>query len=113
MNNQVIANELVKVAKSLVADDRVPQGVLHEGLPPSDKELRKFYDYVMSFYGRSELYPITKNGKNLHKRDIEKATWKLLKSRHEWGGGDSVDREAVRDILLDGGWGGRMVRNWV
>ena len=91
--NHKIASELLKVAESLVASD-----------PPSDKELRKFYDYVMSFYGRSELYPITKNGKNLHKRDIEKATWKLLKSRHEWGDGDSVDREAVRDILFDGGY---------
>mgnify|MGYP003630669143 CR=1 FL=1 len=93
MNNQKIATELLDMAESLVASDL-----------PNDKELRKFYNYVMSFYGQSELYPITKNGRFLPVKDLEKATWKLLKSRHEWGDGDSVDREAVRDILFDGGY---------
>jgi len=89
-----IARELLKLAKELTAADELP----------SERELRKFYDYVMDFYGRSGLYPITKNGRPLHKRDVVKATWKMLKGRYEWGGGDSVDRERVRDIMLDAGY---------
>lgn len=71
---------------------------------PSDRELEKFYDYVMKFYGSRGLYPMVNRNRPLNKRDVMKATWKLLKSRHDWGGGDSFDREKVRDILLDGGY---------
>jgi len=93
MDKTKIARELVRLAKQLVSKDL-----------PSDRELDAFYDYVMDFYGRSGLYPMTKRNRPLHKRDVMTATWKLLKSRHDWGGGDSFDREKVRDILLSAGY---------
>ena len=68
--------------------------------------LNEFIDYVWSFYGEHSdtLYPI----KGLTKKDILEASWLYLQmccypSMHEysWGDGDSVDREHVRDILLN------------
>ena len=69
--------------------------------------LEEFADYVWSFYSpNSTLYPI----KGLHKSDIYEAffTYKdrILKGdleyvHYEWGDGDSLDRERVRDIILE------------
>ena len=61
-----------------------------------------FLDYCMDFYGEERgLYPI----RGLTVKAIEKATLKYLnlcaEGVYEWGDGDSVDREHVRDILLD------------
>ena len=67
--------------------------------------LNEFIDYVWSFYGNEDpLYPI----KGLTKKDILDA-FNVYVSRIEsntfdfysWGGGDSLDRERVRDILLE------------
>lgn len=67
-------------------------------------ELVEFRDYVFDFYGpESNLYPI--EGLTLAK--IEIAIVEFLKrcsdpaDYREWGGGDSVDREWVRDIILE------------
>ena len=72
------------------------------------KQLNDFVDYVWSFYGEHEdtLYPI----KGLQKRDIYNAFF-IYKDRIEkgdieythysWGFGDSLDRERVRDIILE------------
>ena len=64
-------------------------------------------DYVWSFYGNDDpLYPIA----GLTKKDIVDAThiyWKRIDECHleyvhyMWGDGDSVDREHVRDIILE------------
>ena len=70
--------------------------------------LTEFVDYVWSFYGEHDdtLYPI--NG--LTRQDILKAYLvyqdRILKGdleyvHYEWGGGDSLDRERVRDIILE------------
>ena len=70
--------------------------------------LQEFVDYVWSFYApHSELYPI----KGLTKKDIFDAFYvykhRLLKAsnninnNYTWGYGDSLDRERVRDILLE------------
>lgn len=61
-----------------------------------------FLDYCMDFYGEERgLYPI----RGLTFKAIEKATQRYLnlcsEGVYEWGDGDSVDRERVRDILLD------------
>ena len=74
---------------------------------PNIKELITFVDYVWSFYApNSELYPI----KGLEKRHIWDAffTYKdrILKGdieyvHYSWGDGDSLDRERVRDIILE------------
>ena len=70
--------------------------------------LQEFVDYVWSFYNpQSELYPI----KALTKKDIFDAFYvykhRLLKASNDinnnytWGYGDSLDRERVRDIILE------------
>ena len=74
--------------------------------------LEEFVDYVWSFYNpQSDLYPI----KGLTKKDIFDA-FKVYRKRiqaaesnngrwfnvsYSWGGGDSLDRERVRDIILE------------
>ena len=72
------------------------------------KELNDFVDYVWSFYGEHDdtLYPI----QGLQKRDIYNAFFiykdRILKgdieyAHYSWGDGDSLDRERVRDIILE------------
>jgi len=70
--------------------------------------MNEFIDYVWDFYNpKSDLYPI----KSLTKEDIF-AAFKVYQSRlfnayfsdnlrYSWGGGDSLDRERVRDILIE------------
>lgn len=72
------------------------------------KKLFEFVDYVWSFYGEHDdtLYPI----KGLTKKDIYDAIF-VYRDRLEdaektginytWGDGDSLDRERVRDIILE------------
>tara|TARA_Y100000004_G_C8912018_1_gene411367 strand:+ start:73 stop:315 length:243 start_codon:yes stop_codon:yes gene_type:complete len=69
--------------------------------------LKDFTDYIWSFYGEHDdtLYPI----KGLTLDHILQA-WEIYKERLEkgdleyahytWGGGDSLDRERMRDILI-------------
>ena len=73
--------------------------------------LTNFVEYVDSFYGVNDpLYPMINNKtkKPLSKVDILGATEKYLGQCADdkleyvtWGDGDSLDRERVRDILLD------------
>ena len=71
--------------------------------------LRNFVEYVDSFYGVNDpLYPLVKDGNPLSKLDIYGATERYLSLCADpkaelctWGDGDSLDRERVRDILLD------------
>ena len=64
----------------------------------------EFIDYVWSFYGSNDaLYHI----KGLTKAQVMEASWMYLQTccypsqpEIEWGDGDSLDRERVRDILL-------------
>ena len=73
--------------------------------------LTGFVDYVDSFYGLNDpIYPMTykDTGLPLTKYDILDATEKYLSLCADpkaelctWGDGDSLDRERVRDILLD------------
>ena len=70
--------------------------------------LSEFIDYVWSFYGEHDdtLYPI----KNLTRHDILMA-YLVYQDRirkgdleyvhYSWGDGDSLDRERVRDIILE------------
>ena len=71
--------------------------------------LRNFVEYVDSFYGVNDpLYPLVKDGNPLSKLDIYGATERYLSLCADpkaelctWGDGDSLDRERVRDILLN------------
>ena len=73
----------------------------------SYSKLLDFVNYVWDFYNpQSDLYPI----KGLTKQDIFEAFFiyrdRILKGDLEyvhwtWGDGDSLDRERVRDIILE------------
>ena len=75
--------------------------------------LNSFVEYIWSFYGEHDdtIYPI----KGLTKDDILDA-FKVYRKRiqeaesnnglwynvsYSWGGGDSLDRERIRDIILE------------
>ena len=85
----------------------------------------QFINYVLDFYGQSGIYPLADpiiNNKFVERDDVLKAfekyrsllkaeenfrnlykevyTERLVRSTYTWGGGDSLDRERVRDILL-------------
>jgi len=64
-------------------------------------ELCDFIAYVDSFYNaKSGVYPIT----GMTNEMVLDATKKYIASLNDqvtWGGGDSLDRERVRDIILE------------
>ena len=74
--------------------------------------MNEFIDYVYSFYGANDrLYTLEYDGNLVNKEDIF-AAFKVYQNRlfnayfsnnlrYTWGGGDSLDRERVRDILID------------
>ena len=69
--------------------------------------LNEFIDYVWDFYNPEEgLYPIKGLTKedivdafNIYIERIEKGDLEYV--HYSWGGGDTLDRERVRDIILD------------
>jgi hypothetical protein len=61
--------------------------------------MTEFYNYVLSFYGPGGIYPM---GATLEL--IELATndlIKILEIKDQEFCGDSIDRELVRDLLID------------
>ena len=72
----------------------------------------QFINYVLDFYGQDGIYPLANpiiSNKFVERDDVLKAFKKyksllktaiLLQTNYTWGGGDSLDRERVRDILL-------------
>ena len=78
----------------------------------------QFIDYVLDFYGQGGIYPLADpiiNNKFVERDDVLKAFEKYktlldasiqlekgiqIENRYTWGDGDSLDRERVRDILL-------------
>ena len=75
------------------------------------KMLKEFVNYVDSFYGQNDpLYPMMsrETKQPLTKFDIQRASENYLSMCSDdsikyctWGDGDSLDRERVRDILLE------------
>lgn len=69
----------------------------------SNPDLVRFRNYVLSFYAYDGLYPV----EGLNVSIVERAIMKYLEicsstTRHEtWGQGDSLDRERVRDLIID------------
>ena len=67
-------------------------------------EIRQFIDYVTEFYGTSNaVYPMGATQKDIIGA-IGNYLHALLYNSHNdrftWGGGDSLDRERVRDFLV-------------
>ena len=78
----------------------------------------QFINYVLAFYGQNGIYPLADpiiNNKFVERDDVLKAFKKYktlldasiqlekelnIENRYTWGDGDSLDRERVRDILL-------------
>jgi len=64
---------------------------------------KEFLDYVMSFYGDADaLYPID----NLTREEVALAVLNYLdlcavSDVVNWGDGDSLDRERVRDFIIN------------
>tara|TARA_Y100001934_G_C12261511_1_gene730243 strand:- start:1082 stop:1333 length:252 start_codon:yes stop_codon:yes gene_type:complete len=69
--------------------------------------LDEFVDYVWSFYGNEDpLYPITGLTRKITRKAILEYINRIEKGdleyvHYSWGGGDSLDRERVRDIILE------------
>ena len=66
----------------------------------SKEFINDFIDYVMSFYGADGLYPIT----GINRTVVRKATndvMRIVKIKGQSFCGDSIDREQVRDLLID------------
>ena len=69
--------------------------------------LQEFVDYVWSFYSpKSDLYPIKGltiedifHAIEIYFERIEKGDLEYV--HYSWGDGDSLDRERVRDIILE------------
>jgi hypothetical protein len=62
-------------------------------------EINQFIDYVLSFYGPDGLYPMSAN-----RTVVRKATNDIIRIAKIKGTsfcGDSIDREQVRDLLID------------
>ena len=73
----------------------------------TSKEITSFVDYVNSFYGKEGLYAFEFPNKGFTKQQIRKAVKSYLNDLEssknktwEWGGGDSIDRERVREYLI-------------
>jgi len=68
---------------------------------PSKEEIDKFVEYVASFYGKKDgLYKKDYNG-GFTNEEIRIAAEKYINDpKTNWGGGDSVDRELMRDLYL-------------
>ena len=61
------------------------------------KEHKDFYQYVLSFYGAQGVYPM-----NAAFSHVRTATLAVIRKHGEDSFcGDSIDRERVRDVLID------------
>ena len=71
-------------------------------------EIREFIDYVTSFYGietfdNKPVYPMGASEKDIIQAIgdyLHALRYNAHNDRFTWGGGDSLDRERVRDFLV-------------
>jgi hypothetical protein len=81
----------------------------------SENSQSQFINYVLDFYGQSGIYPLADpiinnkfverdeafdKYKTLLNASIQLEKELKIENRYTWGDGDSLDRERVRDILL-------------
>tara|TARA_Y100000310_G_scaffold340939_1_gene438430 strand:+ start:3186 stop:3836 length:651 start_codon:yes stop_codon:yes gene_type:complete len=72
------------------------------GIQPKAKECNKFADYVLRFYGTGGIYQLGETGAT--REQVIEAINEYLQSDeglNHFGDGDSIDRERVRDILIN------------
>ena len=75
----------------------------YKGTKVTPQELNEFIDYVFSFYNVVDgLYPVLGCTKNKIQLAIGEYFHKIQTYPNiEWGYGDSLDRERVRDIMFE------------
>jgi hypothetical protein len=64
-------------------------------------EMTDFYDYVLSFYGKNGIYPMTPTPNLTVIRSATNDLIRILEIKEQEFCGDSIDRELVRDLLID------------
>ena len=67
------------------------------------KEIKEFKDYIKDYYGKDGNFQYFFPPKGASVSEIEKAVNQYVqyaKKEDKWGGGDTFDREFVRDIML-------------
>ena len=64
------------------------------------EDVREFEVYVSSFYGKNGIYKDDYDGGFTEQEIIEAVSDYIKDPRTEWGGGDSIDRELMRDRYL-------------
>lgn len=74
------------------------------GIVFDPKEVREFEKYVFSFYGKDGVFEDALKGGPATTGEVLKAvsqyiTWCSKSPQNDWGGGDSMDREIVLDIM--------------
>ena len=66
----------------------------------------KFATYIYRFYGKRGIYPLMRNGKYLTLKQIKEtlplAHTLMGEQGWDWSGGDSMDREFIREELYEG-----------
>jgi len=73
-----------------------PMAVVREEMETAVGNMDEFYDYVMDFYGPGGIYDF-----NATEEEIKKATEVVKNKVGDDFEGDSVDREKVRDVILN------------
>jgi hypothetical protein len=67
-----------------------------------EKMIQEFVDYMLSFYGNEGIYQWV-DMKEMEVLDAMVVYFERIRDSDwmEWGNGDSLDRERVRDIVLE------------
>jgi hypothetical protein len=63
--------------------------------------MTEFYDYVLSFYGEDGIYPMMPAPNLTVIKSATNDLIRILKIKGQKFCGDSIDREIVRDLLID------------
>lgn len=63
------------------------------------QDIKIFKEYVSSYYGKNGLYKKSYNG-GFSENQIDKAVEDYILTTTYWGGGGSLDKDNVRDILI-------------
>ena len=82
-------------------------GILFQPAKIENNEILDFVEYVHTFYNpETGVYPIKGATVEAITKAIKtyiKNVWEPVGGLDTWGGGDSVDRERVRDIIIQNG----------
>lgn len=92
-NESMKLTDMISVNEGSISIDKKVTNIINS------RDFKKFVNYFNSFYGKNGIYS---SGKDIAEKDIMKGLYNVFKrnNSYEWGDGDSVDRELVRDELF-------------